>query len=44
VAPMSWPSDRFDLIFVLSLNPLDGRYSFAQVGQCLLAGDSERFL
>jgi hypothetical protein len=44
VAPMSWPSDRFDLIFVLSLNPLDGRYSFAQVGQCLLAGDSERLL
>jgi hypothetical protein len=42
VAPESWPSDRFDLIFVLSLNLLDGRYSFAQVTQCLLAGDSER--
>jgi hypothetical protein len=42
MAPESWPSDRFDLIFVLTLNALDGRYSFAQVTQCLLAGDSER--
>ena len=42
VAPESWPSDRFDLIFVLTLNALDGRYSFAQVMQCVLAGDSER--
>ena len=41
-APESWPSDRFDLIFVLTRNPLDGRYSFAQVTQCLLAGDLDR--
>jgi len=41
-APKSWPGDRFDLIFVLTLNALDGRYSFAQVMQCVLAGDSER--
>ena len=41
VAPESWPSDRFDLIFVLTFDPSDGRYSFAQVPQCLLAGDSE---
>ena len=42
VAPVSWPGDRFDLIFVLTLDPANGRYSFAQVTQCLLAGDSER--
>jgi hypothetical protein len=37
--PESWPKDRFDVIFVLTLNPLDGRYSFAQVLECLLEGD-----
>ncbi len=36
----SWPKDRFDVVFVLTLNPLDGTYNFAQVRQCLLAGDS----
>ncbi len=40
VGPQSWPKDRFDVIFVLTLNPLDGTYSFAQVGQRVLAGDS----
>ena len=39
VAPPSWPKDRFDVIFVFTLNPLDGTYSFAQVMQWLLAGD-----
>ena len=27
-------------MFVFTLNRLDGTYSFAQVPQCLLAGDS----
>jgi hypothetical protein len=40
VAPQSWPKDRFDVVFVLTLNPLDGTYSFAQVVQRVLAGDS----
>jgi len=38
-APL-WPSERFDMIFVLSLKPSDDRYSFAQVPQRVLAGDS----
>jgi hypothetical protein len=42
VAPQSWPKDRFDVVFVLTLNPLDGTYSFAQMGQRVLAGDSAR--
>jgi hypothetical protein len=40
IAPQIWPDDRFDLIFVFTLDPLDGTYSFAQVPQQLLAGDS----
>ncbi len=40
IAPQSWPGDRFDLVFVFTLDPLDGTYSFAQVTQRLLAGDS----
>jgi hypothetical protein len=39
-APQSWPKERFDVVFVLTLNRPDGTYSFAQVPQCLLAGDS----
>jgi hypothetical protein len=40
LAPQNWPPDRFDVVFVLTLHPLEGKYSFAQVPQCLLAGDS----
>jgi hypothetical protein len=40
VAPQTWPPERFDVVFVFTLNRLDGTYSFAQVPQCLLAGDS----
>jgi hypothetical protein len=40
VALPTWPPERFDVVFVFTLNPLDGTYSFAQVPQCLLAGDS----
>jgi hypothetical protein len=40
LAPPYWPPERFDLIFVLTLHSLEGKYSFAQVPQCLLAGDS----
>jgi hypothetical protein len=36
----TWPKDCFDVVFVLTLNPSEGTYSFAQVPQCLLAGDS----
>ena len=42
VAPVSGPrpAERFGMVFVFTLNPLDSTYSFAQVPQCLLAGDS----
>jgi hypothetical protein len=39
-APQSWPKERFDVVFVFTLNPSTGTYSFAQVGQRVLAGDS----
>lgn len=39
-APQNWPENRFDVIFVFTLNFWDGTYSFTQVPQCLLAGDS----
>ncbi|MGC2403387.1 MAG: histidine phosphatase family protein [Acidobacteriaceae bacterium] len=39
-APSAWPAERFDVVYVLSLNPADDKYSLAQVPQCLLAGDS----
>jgi hypothetical protein len=39
-APQTWPKERFDVVFVLTLNSSQGTYSFAQVPQFLLAGDS----
>jgi hypothetical protein len=39
-APQLWPGGRFDLVYVFTLNSVDGTYSFAQVMQRLLAGDS----
>jgi broad specificity phosphatase PhoE len=39
-APQNWPGGRFDLVFVFTLNPVDGTYSFVEVMQRLLAGDS----
>jgi hypothetical protein len=39
-APATWPPERFDMIYVMTLNPADGKYSLAQVPQLLLAGDS----
>ena len=44
IAPQNWPSERFDLVFVLTLNPADGTYGFAQVPQCLLPGDSSEVI
>jgi hypothetical protein len=38
-APQKWPGGRFDVVFVFTLDPSDGTYSFAQAPQCLLAGD-----
>lgn len=40
IAPQRWPESRFDVIFVFTLDHLSGKYSFAQVAQRLLAGDS----
>jgi hypothetical protein len=39
-APQNWPKERFDVVFVLTLDSSQGTYSFAQVPQCLLPGDS----
>jgi hypothetical protein len=38
-APSLWPAERFDMIYVLSLEAGSDTYSLAQVAQCLLAGD-----
>ena len=37
--PPKWPGDRFDVVYVLDLNPATGEYQFSQVTQCLLDGD-----
>lgn len=39
-APQNWPDDRFDVVYVFSLDTSTGNYCFDQVSQCLLAGDS----
>jgi hypothetical protein len=38
--PQKWPGDRFDVVWVFDLDPSSGSYSFKQVPQNLLAGDS----
>lgn len=39
--PDNWPNERFDIIFAFHLQP-DGTYSFSQVPQLLLAGDTDQ--
>jgi hypothetical protein len=39
-SPQNWPADRFDVVYVFTLDTSTGTYSFDQVTQCLLAGDS----
>ena len=36
----SWPSTRFDMVFVFDLDGSSGKYTFNQVPQLLLSGDS----
>jgi hypothetical protein len=38
--PQKWPGDRFDVVWVFDLDPTSNTYTFSQVPQCLLAGDS----
>ena len=38
--PQKWPGDRFDVVWVFDLGRSSNSYSFTQVPQCLLAGDS----
>jgi hypothetical protein len=38
--PQKWPDDRFDLVWVLDQVDPSGSWSFAQVPQLLLSGDS----
>ena len=40
VAPQHWPADRFDLVWVFERDARSDHYSFHQVPQCLLIGDS----
>jgi hypothetical protein len=42
VAPLDWPEDRYDMIWVFSLNRSSSRYGFRQVPQELLSGDLTR--
>jgi hypothetical protein len=37
--PQQWPGDRFDMVWVFTLQRSSGAYAFAQVPQNLLAGD-----
>jgi hypothetical protein len=39
-APQQWPGGRFDVVFLFTLNPVDGTYRFTEVMQRLLADDS----
>src|SRR5689334_16711015 len=39
-ANWSWPKDRFDMVFVFDLDATSGKYTFTQVPQLLLDGDS----
>lgn len=38
--PADWPEDRYDMVWVFDLKRSSGRYSFKQVPQKLLSGDS----
>jgi len=38
--PGRWPDDRFDVIWVFTVNPVGGNYVFSQVPQQLLDGDA----
>jgi hypothetical protein len=40
--PQKWPGSRFDLVWVLDRPSGPGAWSFAQVPQMLLSGDSEQ--
>lgn len=37
--PQTWPSDRFDVVWIFDLNPATGIYAFSQVPQLPLQGD-----
>ena len=38
--PADWPEDRYDMVWIFDLNRRSGRYTFKQVPQRLLHGDS----
>jgi hypothetical protein len=43
VIPKAWPEDRFDVIWTFTL-ATDDKYSFAQVPQLLLSGDTDKII
>ncbi|HTS46866.1 MAG TPA: hypothetical protein VMH05_02920 [Bryobacteraceae bacterium] len=38
-APQTWPSARFDVVWVFDINPATNTYTFNQLPQLLLQGD-----
>lgn len=41
-APLKWPGDRFDLVWVFDLDDASGRYKFTATTQQLLPGDKSQ--
>jgi hypothetical protein len=39
--PAAWPDERFDVIWTFDLEPATGKYTFGQVPQQLLGGDTD---
>ncbi len=43
-APQEWPKNRFDLVWIFTLDGAAARYAFTQMPQMLLAGDSDQVI
>jgi broad specificity phosphatase PhoE len=43
-APQKWPSNRFDVVWIFSRAAANGPWSFSQVRQLLLSGDSSTLI
>lgn len=44
VIPQHWPDDRFDIIWIFTLDPTAGRYRFSQIPQRVVEGDLDTVL
>jgi hypothetical protein len=43
-SPQKWPGSRFDLVWVFDRQEASGEWSFGQIPQMLLSGDSEQLI